>query len=318
MQRVREAFGILARVRRGWRQRAAIGIWLLSLAGSADATPLLFATGNGSTALSGFYQVDTATGAATLLKQYPDLYLYQGGLVYDPVRDVFFASGFNVNSTGVSRLYSLDPVSYAATEVGVMGVNTANYGMARNPITGVIYATGDNTLQSTALYTVDPTTGATTFVGQNGSSCCSTQNFGTRIAGLGFLDDGTLYGNGFYITAGGSMLWTISLTTGWATPIGSHGLSLGGQMNYGDMAYLDGVLYAAGDSTASTQGLYSVNRTTGAATLIGQTGPIARGGLAFRTPAPTSGPTPVPEPTTLSLFVLGGAGLFRRLRRGRT
>ena len=69
-----------------------------------------------------------------------------------------------------------------------------------------------------------------------------------------------------------SILFALNLASGLATEVGHHGVNVGRQLNYSGLAFgADGTLYSLGSTSASAQGLYSVNPANGAATLIGDT-----------------------------------------------
>ena len=90
---------------------------------------------------------------------------------------------------------------------GMTGVG----GFAVNPLDGTLYAAGGGDYDGTpGLHTLDPTTGAATFVGG-----------GVRISDMGFDSSGTLYAVMAYRGVGPhGELATIDLTTGGFTPIG--------------------------------------------------------------------------------------------------
>lgn len=278
------------------RLAAILSCLLPCLAAPVLAETKLYASGN-APGLSGLYTVDTATGAATLVWDLPNLYLYGGGLAYDAPTDTLFATGATVADPGTSRLFSVNRYTGAVTMFPGMSptINLTWGGLAIHPITGVMYATGTNGFQSTALFTIDKNTGVPTLVGQNGGDCCVSP-FGFNMNGLGFHDDGTLFANGFTLSGMGggaySQLFTIDLVSGKATVIGSHGVSAGAQLANSGLAFgADGTLYSLGSIDASSGGLYSVDPATGAATLIGPTlVPIGvNGALVF---APDGEPTP--------------------------
>jgi hypothetical protein len=98
-------------------------------------------------------------------------------------------------------------------------------------------------------------------------------------------------------------LQIISQATGAVTDVGSLGFTLG---------VYSGLTFDSESNTlylSSSQNLYSVNTTTGTATLIGSTG-VNMTGLAF---APSA--VVIPEPGSLSLLALGGLALVRWRRR---
>ena len=277
----------------------AAALMILCLRSSVQAAQVLYATGTGSPQLSALYTIDTATGAATLVQQFPGIHIYGGGLAYDAATDTLYATGVLDSDTGTSRLFIINRFTGAFTYFPGMSptINISFGGLAISPVTGVMYATGGSGNQSSALFTINKNTGAETFVGLSGGQCC-TAPFGFNMNGLGFSSDGTLFANGFTLDNGDSHLYTLNLASGLAADVGSHGVNLGRSLKHSGLAFnTNGTMYSLGSTSASAQGLYSVNPATGAATVIGDT--VLRfgvdGGLAF---APDQ---PVPQRASLSI-----------------
>jgi hypothetical protein len=284
----------------------AVACVVLCLALPAQATLTLYATGGGTGHLSALYAIDPLTGAATAVQQFDGVHLYGGGLAYDADTDTLYATGALDADSGTSRLFIINRFTGAVTPFPGMSptVNLSSGGLAIDPITGIMYATGGNGFQSTALFTIDKTTGAATLVGVSGGQCCVSP-FGFIMYGLGFRSDGTLFANGLTLSEPAvngaySHLYTLDIASGLATDVGPHGVNVGRQLNYSGLAFgPDGTLYSLGSTSASAQGLYSVNPANGTATVIGDT--IIHfgvdGGLVF---APDQ---PVPQPVALNISV---------------
>lgn len=309
---------------------AATALFFVVLGASSVANAALYATGNGSGALSGLYTVDPSNGTSSLVWNFPSIHIYAGGLAYDAATDNLYATGVEDSSTGTSRLFSINRSTGATTAFAGMSsfINISQGGMAINPVTGVMYATGGysdgvTAHQSSGLFTIDKTTGAATLVGFAGGNCCAG-DFGIGLYGLGFRSDGTLFANGFgngpsYPDAS-SHLYTVDLATGLATNIGPSGVTTSSRsLKYSGLAFQnDGTLLSMGGLDAASGTLYSVNTATGAATSLNNgtgygTGPIyfgVDGGLAF---APAA---VVPEPETYAML-LAGLGLLGFVARRR-
>jgi hypothetical protein len=122
------------------------------------------------------------------------------------------------------------------------------------------------------LYTIDPTTGATTLVGNMGAQM-------TDIA----LRNGSMFGTD-YPASGPNSLYAIDPNTGAATLKGSTGVFLNA-LQFGS----DGTLYGAGGAPGcgpaghptACNSLYTINTTTGAATLVGSGVYDSSGDLEF-------------------------------------
>ncbi len=282
------------------RRLAHLALGLFSIAmpfSGARATATLYMTGVGQTAISGLYTVNTATGAATYVGHVRDaggdIYVNNGGLAYDPVDRILYASGVSYHA--VSMLYTINPVTAAATPVGPSGgtVSLGTSGLAFDLVSRKLYATGqESTLgQHTGLFELNKTTGAASLIGP-------TVQAGAYLYNLGMDPvSGVLYANGrgsFVATQ--SELLVLNKTNGAEAVVGSHGITLGRQMWYGGLAFHPDtrVCYGIGSITASTSGLYTVDTSTGAATLVGGFGITngADGGLAF-IPTPTGVDRPV-------------------------
>lgn len=288
----------------------------------AAAADVLYATGGGGPlGLSGLHAVDPQTGANQLLWGFQNVHIYNGGLAYDAASDLLYATGAWDASTGTSTLFSIDRHTGILAEVGPMGssLNLTSGGLAVHPLTGVMYATGNNGFQSTALFTVNKATGAATLVGQSGGQCCSAP-FGFNMNGLGFASDGTLFANGFTLSDSSSHLFTLNLASGVATDVGAHGTNVGRDLKYSGLAFAaDGTLFSLGSYDAASGALFTVNPLSGAATSLTPPGPYGSGpvhfgvdgGLVF---APAA---PVPEPASVGLLVAGLAAMAAwRQRRG--
>jgi hypothetical protein len=206
-----------------------------------------------------------------------------------------------------SRLYTIDPSTGAATQVGAGQFSTllngSTFGFDAGP-TGVrvtsdlgqallISYTGVATVQASPVYASgDPHFGQT-----------------PRVDALAFNPAGS----GTWI-AGDSLansFATLTTGTGALNTIGPAGIDFA-RNNGLDYSSVSGILYLASPAASSdpAANLYTINTATGAATLVGLLGNVGDNilvnGLAVA--------NPVPEPSALALLALGGA-LFAVSRR---
>jgi len=162
-------------------------------------------------------------------------------------------------------LYTIDPVTGAIlTTVGPLNdVNGNNYPMAGlkyHPTTGIFYgATANAAVNPNSLVIVDPATALVTRV---------IGPFGQVLTDIAIdPTTGIMYG----ISGFNEKFFTINTVTGQAVQTGNTGI---GFANGGGFASdRSGALFGISNFTPQqgTGGLYSFNKTTGAATLIGPT-----------------------------------------------
>jgi hypothetical protein len=236
-------------------------------------------------------------------------------------------------SDSAGRLGSVDVATGAVLTSVNMGI----------PMTDIAYDPLGNLYGVTfgSLYRINPTTGATTFVGIHGIPGGNA---------LVFSAGGTLYGAG-----SNSTLYTVNPTTGVATGLGG---TTGGASS-GDLAFNGGQLYLAADASpdqlrritlgspitntlvgpmgidnvygfatadngvlygVAGTSIYSINTATGATAFVSNYGGPTLStafGTSFYTEAgaPDPNPNPVPEPGTMLLLGGGISALALRRRR---
>jgi hypothetical protein len=140
-------------------------LWAMPGTAHAQASSALYATGVGTGAgaqLSALYIIDQQTGVATVAWQFAGIHVYAGGLAYDFVGDTLYTIGVLDSDTGTSRPFSLN--RFTGESIAFPGMdpqlNLSLGGLAINPLDGVMYATGQDGGPTTALFTVDKSTGA--------------------------------------------------------------------------------------------------------------------------------------------------------------
>ena len=164
-----------------------------------------------------------------------------------------FASGI-----GDPLIWTIHPVIGTMTQVGSYDPNDTGLsfnGLAYNPINNNMYG-----CSASDLYTVNTTTGASSWIGNFGIT-------GGMMIAIAFDGSGNLYG----IEIITDTLYSINPSNGEATKIGT---GLGINLNYAqDMAFdLDtDILYLSAYTTAPIKegALYTCNKNTGVATKIG-------------------------------------------------
>jgi hypothetical protein len=172
-------------------------------------------------------------------------------------------SSFGVINLQTGLYTPLGETSVGDSEKVLYGMGVAN---------GLLFATTWET-DAGALFTVNPTNGDLTFVGNaNGNdpqNPAAAETPEINFWALGSTNSG-LYG----IDAASKDLYSVNPNNGAATLIGNTGL-----LGFGDWSQLsvgsNNLYFANGDT------LYSVNTTTGAATLIGETGGRHIGAMVY-------------------------------------
>lgn len=167
---------------------------------------------------------------------------------------------WGVNGVGGadSSLLAINPATGAVVGTKATGVKGVS-GLARNPVTKVLYAA--NSQQGTSprkLYTVNETTGVLTPIGVLGSDP------GFPVADAAFKPDGTLY----VWRPQTNRLYTVNLSTAVPTQLGGSPSTLGSSaITFG----LDGTLYMVRDNSLVTLNTSFGNVATGPFTLSGAT-----------------------------------------------
>jgi len=200
---------------------------------------------------------------------------------------------------GTSNLIRIDPNTGALTSsVGITdGTNAISIAdLAVQPVTGLIYGVESSQDQLGGfgrLFTINPTTGVGTLVGDTGHF----------FASIAFAPNGTLYMSSADLDFATDSLINISLRT--LNPANGGNLStVSAAEFYGALAISpEGIIYGGNGDQGQ---LFRINPTTGAETLVGSTGRNFVGDLAF---------APIPEPGT---FALGIAGVLACLWKRRT
>jgi hypothetical protein len=226
--------------------------------------------------------VDIGTGAVSII----------GTMGGDVMTDIAFDPTGNLFGLSFTNLYRINPFTAAVTPIGAHGVPGGNALVFGTD--GTLYAAGTS---STNLYTLSTTTGSSTLLG----------NVGFASAGDLAFNGGT---NSLFLSATTNQLVAINL----GGPISGTAVGPFGFSSVFGLATADnGILYGVAGTS-----IFSVNTATGTGTLVrnyGGSGLTAANGTSFFTEAGAG--TVVPEPSTLTLFGLGAAGLLALARRRR-
>lgn len=180
------------------------------------------------------------------------------------------------SGNGDSNLYEIDETGATVATVGDTGQFFT--GLAYDPDGArLIGTTSPNSADPGSVYSIDPTTGVATEIGDHGID--------QAVIDLTFSNDGTLYG---WLEPSRDDLVTIDLTTGAATIVGDFGSSSSGRtieftpdgdvalFNLSDAILLDPVTGAATGSNITLNGSGNINASyrtsTGIAYAIGASG----------------------------------------------
>jgi hypothetical protein len=191
---------------------------------------------------------------------------------------------------------SVNPANGSDTSIGT---GTTTYDAFGSTTTGLYAVSLPSTGSPFLTYSIDPATGAATFLGSTGQTWT-----GSGVAGLS-AGSNSLY---WTWTSGGgnSILYSLNTTTGFANEIGSTGGYIGA------LVYVNGTLY--GEDVTDDE-IDTLNLSDGLATPTGVTVSGApRSDLLFGM-APAI--TPTPEPSSVLFLATAFAILFYRCRARR-
>jgi hypothetical protein len=233
------------------------------------------------------YRIDLATGVSSDL----------GNMSFDDAEGMAFLDDqlFAIGGT-VDEFWNV--TSPSGLFVGNTGSRDgADAGLAYDRTTSKLYNLNAGPSDST-LYEINPLTGAATLVGIGAFSAD------------GFAIDGN--GNAFAINAGGqNRLYSVNLITGSMAIVGS--LGTGPTNKESGLSFdVDDVLWGISDAGE----IFTIDTLTGLLSLHAQ---ATIGGVpfsGFESLAILIAETPIPEPSTIAIFVFGlaGLGVMRRRR----
>jgi DNA-binding beta-propeller fold protein YncE len=280
-------------LRREFRLGQAVTFAIVTLFSLTACAPSSSATLLGIDWLTGnLSSINTATGAATLIG--PTGINSPIGIAFSPGGTLYAltVSGLSLNS----NLYTINPNTGAATLATVVrGLITGEGDIAFSP-TGTLYEVGGMTgLLSEGLFAINTSTGLATTVGTIGF-------LSADLSAMAFDSSGNLW----VFDQGGSQLYRVDPAT--AAILATVNVNIAGTGGVAGMAFnpADGTLFVG--TGLGTNGLYTLNTTTGNLSPIGPSG-INISGLAFTLDAPE------PAPCSVILAGLVSMALWRRAAR---
>lgn len=253
-------------------RRLALALAAMVAVGPALAQQLVMSRATGAT---GLFTLNTATGVATAIPNTATLEF--SGLGSQAGGEVV---GYLTGSASSGRRITL--ATGATATLPAAGANPLN-GLDCNPSTGDCWAADNGNFNR-----INPSTGAVVALAAAP----------TDVEGLAYAPGGT---SGYVYGVGGANLMRYDIAGNTWSTIGAIGFNV----DEAGLAFdpVGNVLYLAPGNAAESANLYTVNTTTGAATLVGATGLGTSGirrGLAWVGAAPTptgvviSDTTPVP------------------------
>jgi hypothetical protein len=205
---------------------------------------------------------------------------YSGSTLYaiGSAGNLYTVNGTTGVATLVNHFGPLNGIYFGmdASAAGIRIVSDADINLLLNPSTGAIISSAP---------TLTPTTLNLDAIASSGS---------------------TMYA----VDSVANTLGILNIATGSFATIGSMGYDVNGKNGF-DISSASGIAYFASavSSSGTDPNLYTVNLATGFASLVGQIGP-GEGTLIDGLTV-----TAVPEPGTIALSLVGGAGMIALLRR---
>ena len=272
-------------------------------------SPLLPAPANAATEL--IYAVDTANNLFSFWSDDPGNVLSQSAISgiqnAEEIRGLDYYNGVLYGLGSFSYLYTIDPSSAVATQVGAPGVkfspllNGATFGVD-NDASGlrVVSNLRQNLLVNRAAGTA--TAGPTL-------SYAAGDPYAGQLPRADALSYDPVSGIWYAADTLKNSLATLNPTTGALSTIGLMGIDPS-QINGMDISLFTGVMYMGTPAASSDPqaNLYVVDKATGFATLVGQIDVPGANTLV-------RGLTVVPEPGSVVLLALGAVGLLFARRR---
>jgi hypothetical protein len=243
-------------------------------------------------------------------------------------------TGLEYNANTIFTMNSSTPGSIFAT--GVSGLQGGDILVSVDYLGSILYGVGSGG----DLYTINASSGAASLVSHFGTLNGTYYGVDASSAGIRIVSDNEInillnpitgavisssptLASGLTIDAiassGSTMygvdsiantLGTLNTATGTFATIGSMGYDVSGKNGF-DISPNSGTAYFASavSSSGTDANLYQVNLATGFASLVGRIGPgegLLVTGLTVQA---------VPEPSSIALVCLGGAGMFGLMRR---
>jgi Repeat of unknown function (DUF6923) len=193
------------------------------------------------------FLIDKTTGAASLIGPHGPVEVAIGAIAFD-------AGGvlYGISLTDAAQLYKIDVTSGAATAIGPLGIGFIFEGGLTFDATGRLIGVNQGNANAAQAFEINTATGAATVIGPPNGQARD-------------LDDLTRDGDVIYaIDRPSNTLGRLDPATGVYTAIGGTGAIIG---DTGGLAFseADGKLYA---TFANDGGFYTIDKATGAATLI--------------------------------------------------
>jgi hypothetical protein len=283
----------------------------------ARASAILYAVDSANQLLT----INTSTGAATLADTFTNTSGAPIG-IGESGQLLYVLPGYAGGTGNATQLISLDPNnSYSQTAIslglaagGVAALSQGDIAFDSNGNLTIASATqksGTFSATNGALYSANPGTQTTTTL---------QSSFAPKFDGIAYNSSGQLYGLSREVSNGsGGFVDSLYLFNSSFVPtlVGATGITDASANTFAGLAFAqDGTLFAILGNTTSSR-LFTINQSTGMATLVaaitlGGSGIGAIDGAAF---LPTSSAA-TPEPATFALLsaALGGLALIRKRR----